>query len=119
MNINQFEIWNVDLNPVRGSEQNGIRPCAVLQTNAANKFGMTILIAPFTSRNIEKLYPYEVKVDKTKVNNLKYTSKIKLDQIRVIDKSRFVQKMGEIDEVYTDKILEAIGVIFDFERNFR
>ncbi len=50
MNIFQFEIWQLDLSPSKGSEQNGIRPCIILQTNAVSDFGFTTIVAPFTSK---------------------------------------------------------------------
>ena len=44
------EIWEVDLNPRRGREQKGRRPCLVVSTNALNRsqFG-TIIVCPITT----------------------------------------------------------------------
>jgi len=43
MKIIQFEVWQINLNPSKGSEQKGIRPCIILQTNAANDYGESCL----------------------------------------------------------------------------
>ena len=44
------EIWEIDLNPRRGQEQKGVRPCLVVSTDALNRsrFG-TIIVCPITT----------------------------------------------------------------------
>ena len=44
------EIWRFDLNPKKGREQKGVRPCLVVSTNALNRseFG-TVIICPITT----------------------------------------------------------------------
>ncbi len=42
MNCHQFEIYDVNLNPAKGSEQSGLRPCLILQTNAVSDLGIKI-----------------------------------------------------------------------------
>lgn len=119
MNCTQFDIYDVNLNPTQGSEQKGIRPCVILQTNAVSDLGRTTLIAPLTSRKLEKVYPYEVLVPATTQNGLKQKSKAKLDQIRVIDKTRVQAKRGTLEKEYTQSILSAMDIIFDREGDFR
>lgn len=115
---NQFEVWRVRLDPTEGSEQRGIRPCIILQTNAAN-VGRTTLIAPLTSKGLEKTYPYEVLISPTEENGLNLPSKIKCDQIKVIDKIRFIKKLGTLNKEDTQNILSAIEIIFDLRGDFR
>lgn len=118
MRICQFDVWLVDLNPTTGSEQNGKRPCIILQTNATKNYGATTLIAPFTTKNLNKLYPFEVKIQPSRQNGLNENSKIKLDQIRVIDKTRLLKKIGNLEKIHYDDILNSLKVIFDFESDF-
>lgn len=119
MNLQQFDIVLVNLNPVQGSEQQGdSRPCVVLQTNAESNYGKTTLIAPITS-NTEKIYPFEVFISKDAKNNLSQDSKIKCNQIRVIDKQRIVKKIGVLSDDYHEKVEYSIQVIFDLFRDFR
>lgn len=115
---NQFEIWKVRLDPTEGSEQRGIRPCVILQTNAGRE-GRTTMIAPITSKRIEKIYPYEVFIAPSSENGLNLPSKIKCDQIKVIDKIRFVKKLGVLSAEDAEKVLQAINVIFDLRGDFR
>ncbi len=64
MDYPQFSIYTVNLNPTRGSEQSGIRPCLILQTNAVSDVGKTTIIAVFTTKKLEKIYPHEVFIKK-------------------------------------------------------
>ena len=118
MNIHQFDIWRVDLNPTIGSEQKGRRPCVVLQTNAVSNYGLTTIIGPITSKKIDKIYPFEIKIKPSNKNGLKEFSKIKFDQVRVIDKKRLIKKIGIIEEKYFMEILKSLKIIFDFNRDF-
>jgi len=117
--ICQFEVWQVNLNPTKGSEQKGIRPCIVLQTNAVSDFGLTTIIAPLTGRKIDNIYPYEIKILPTEKNGLKETSKAKFDQVRVIDKTRLIKKIGSLEEKYYNSIINCLNIIFDLHGDFR
>ena len=118
MKIFQFDIWQVNLNPTKGSEQYGRRPCIILQTNAVSDYGLTTIVAPFSSKNIDKVYSFEVRINPSKKNSLKEISKIKFDQVRVIDKSRLIKRLGGIEKAYHFDILRALKIIFDFNRDF-
>lgn len=114
----QFEIWKVRLDPTNGSQQSGSRPCVILQTNAGRE-GRTTLIAPLTSKRLEKMYPYEVFITPSRENGLSLPSKIKCDQIKVIDKMRFIKKLGVLNKQDAQNILNALEVIFDLRGDFR
>jgi len=114
----QFDIVQVDLEPTKGSEQRGIRPCLIIETNSLAGLGQTVLVAPFTTKRLEKIYPYEVCVEPAKGNGLKQTSKVKLNQIRVIDKTRISKSLGSIEKDLQTQVLHAIALIFDFNRYF-
>lgn len=45
------QIWEFDLNPTRGREQRGVRPCLIVSTDALNRssFG-TVVVCPITTR---------------------------------------------------------------------
>lgn len=77
----------VSLDPVMGSEQGKTRPCVVVQNDIGNTYSPTSIIVPITS-NISKLYPTDVLID----NNFR----VDCAQIRTIDKSRIIKKLGKI-----------------------
>ena len=120
MNYKQFEIYNVNLNPTKWSEQSWIRPCIILQTNAVSDIWKTTIIAIFTTKKIDKIYPYEVLIKKNNINWLITSSKLKLDQIRVVDKTRINKKIWIIknkEDIW--KIIWALDIILDISWNFR
>ncbi|MFC1613462.1 type II toxin-antitoxin system PemK/MazF family toxin [Patescibacteria group bacterium] len=118
MIIHQFDVWLVNLNLTKGSEQNGERPCIILQTNASGDHGATTLIAPCTTKKLNKIHSFQVMLEPSNQNGLTKISKIKFDQIRVIDKIRLLKKLGDLEKTYHTDIVNAIKVIFDLEKDF-
>ena len=89
MEINQYQIVLVNLDPTVGSEIKKTRPCVVISPNEMNKYLRTIVIAPMTTSS--KNYPTRIEV--------KHNSKIGwivLDQIRTIDKQRIIKELGRL-----------------------
>ncbi len=115
--LEQFAIVQVDLEPTMGFEQQGVRPCVVVQTNGLSS-AKTFLVAPLTSQKISRVYPHEVIVQPSKGNALKQVSKIKLDQIRVVDIRRIQKQLGFLDRDYHASVREAILIAFDIHLNF-
>lgn len=89
MEIKQYQIIIVNLDPTVGSEIRKTRPCLVISPNEMNKHLRTITIAPITSRS--KDYMTRVKIELEGNENW-----IALDQIRTIDLTRIVKIIGEL-----------------------
>ena len=104
--IHRGEIYYVDLNPARGSEQGGIRPCIVLQSNLGNKHSPTIIVAAITGR-VKKPLPTHVPVQH---GVLPRESEILLEQIRTVDKRRVFRYMGKISEAQMRTVERAIDI---------
>jgi mRNA interferase MazF len=100
MEINQYQIITVNLDPTVGSEIKKTRPCIVISPNEMNRQISTIVIAPITST--KKNYPTRVKIS---VNQR--VSRIALDQIRTIDKSRII-KSGDFISMKETIVLKSI-----------
>ena len=88
------EIWMVNFNPGRGSEQRGLRPALVIQNDIGNEVSPVTIVAAISSSI--KLYPINVKI-KSSEGGLDRDSVVKLNQIITIDKSRLVKKLGTLD----------------------
>jgi len=89
MEIIQYQIILVNLDPTLGSEIKKTRPCVVISPNEMNKFLNTVVIAPMTTSS--KNYPTRIEV--------RHDSKIGwivLDQIRTIDKQRIIKDLGRL-----------------------
>jgi len=100
------DIWIADLDPVRGSEQGGTRPVLVIQNNMGNRHSPTVIVASITSRR-KKALPTHVIMD---TDCLPYQSIILLEQIRTVDKSRFLTHSGRITAAQMRAVERAIDV---------
>ena len=109
MSIKRGDIFYVDLNPTKGSEQAGRRPVIVIQNNVGNEMSPTIIIAPLTTKKFSKEYPTNVHIKKGTAS-LKEDFVILLSQIRTIDKKRLERKIGSLFEEILAKMDEAIKI---------
>ena len=109
MTINRGGIYLAALDPAIGSELSKTRPVVVVSNNKNNEFSGTVTILPITSKNIMKIYPFEILLHKD-TGNLPKNSKVKADQIRTLDKSRIVKFIGMLEADYIAQIEEAMKV---------
>ena len=100
------DIWIADLDPVRGSEQGGTRPCLIIQNDKGNKHSPTVIVAAITSRK-KKVLPTHVQVD---TDCLPYPSIVLLEQIRTVDKTRFLSFSGRISAAQMKTVEKAIDI---------
>ncbi len=89
MEIKQYQIVLVNLDPTIGSEIKKTRPCVVISPDEMNNHLRTVVIAPMTTGS--KNYPTRVEI---KLNNK--IGWIVLDQIRTIDKQRILKDLGKL-----------------------
>jgi mRNA interferase MazF len=101
MEIKQYQIILVNLDPIIGSEIKKTRPCVVISPNEMNKYLRTIVIAPMTTSS--KKYPTRVKV---KHDNK--TGWIVLDQIRTIDRQRIIKIFDELQDFEIQKLKSVL-----------
>ena len=114
MEIKRGDIVLVGLEPVKGSEQGGVRPVLVIQNDDGNKFSPTTIIAPITSKEFSKEFPTNVVISKqdSRLNN---DSTVLLNQIRTIDKSRVIKKISSLDFYTMNKVDSAIKISLGLE----
>lgn len=110
--ISRGDIYYADLSPVVGSEQGGLRPVLVLQNNKGNKFSTTVIIAPISSRLSKNPIPTHVVIQ---CDSLEKKSVILLEQIRTIDKVRFQEKLGCLNDHFMKKVNDAIKTSLDLK----
>ena len=102
----------------RGSEQEGLRPCLVIQTDCLNVSGIaTTIVCPLTKydnkKNIDNL---NILIKKSDLKSLSINSILKIHQLRVIDISRIVKKIGKITDIHLqDHILDGLSLMFDLD----
>lgn len=102
--VHRFEIWLVQLDPTQGSEIKKTRPCVVISPDEMFALKTTIL-APMTSSGFS--YPTRIQYTFRGKKGL-----ILLDQMRAVDKSRLIQKLGVISQGAQIKIINCLQELF-------
>jgi mRNA interferase MazF len=103
--IECFGVYLVTLDPTVGSEIQKTRPCLVISPDEMNRYVRTIIIAPMTTKG----RPYPTRIKCTFQGTI---GQIVLDQIRTVDKSRLVRKLGTLDKKTGTKVLSVLQEIF-------
>ncbi len=106
--IKRGDIWIVNLDPTIGHEIKKSRPSVIIQNDYGNKYSSITIIAPITSQNLDKLYPFEVFLKKR--GNLEKDSKVLLNQIRAVDKRRLIAKISRVNDKEIDNLDDAIKI---------
>src|SRR3990167_9019334 len=105
--LKRFDIFLVNLDPAMGSEIKKIRPAVIISPDSMNLSRLkTVIITPMTS-SMKENFPTRVN---TEFKNKK--GQDALDQLRAIDRSRIVQKLGVIDKKAQFNILTILTIMF-------
>lgn len=105
MVIERFDVYLVNLDPTGGSEMRKTRPCLIISPNEMNRFLATIIVAPMTTRR--RSYPTRVPV--------RFQGKageIALDQIRVADRRRLIERLGRVSRATQEDVLDRLAALF-------
>jgi mRNA interferase MazF len=84
--IRRGEIYWVEFDPVKGSEQGGLRPALVIQNDTGNRYGPTTVVAAITRTLPAKPYPFVVVIE-SKESGLRATSAVNCSQVATIQHS--------------------------------
>ncbi len=95
MIVKRGEIWIADLNPIRGSEQAGIRPVMIFQNDVISKFTTTVLAIPLSTNIRRAFLPSCVQISKGD-GGLTNDSVALCHQLRVLDKTRLQRRLGAV-----------------------
>ncbi|MDP2181312.1 MAG: type II toxin-antitoxin system PemK/MazF family toxin [Actinomycetota bacterium] len=100
------EIYWVDWNPSRGSEQSGNRPALVVQNDTGNELSPTTIVVSLTTREMRKRYPFHVPVPE---GVLPKHGTIMCEQIMTIDQSRLIgRRIALLDDSVMREVDEAL-----------
>jgi mRNA interferase MazF len=105
MVIERFNIFLVRLDPATGAETAKTRPCVIVSPDELNRAVATVIIAPMTT--VRRGWPTRVEI-----HFQNKTGEIALDQIRAVDKSRLVKRLGKLDAATTNAVLDVLGEMF-------
>ena len=99
------EIFAVNWNPARGSEQTGVRPALVVQNDIGNSASSTTIVVAVTSKKPSKPYPFMVELVDA---SLPKTSFANCAQLYTIDKTRLGRMMGVAAADVMQRVDEAL-----------
>ena len=105
------EIWQVDLDPVRGSEANKQRPAVIVSNDRANATAThlgrgVVTVVPVTS-NIRKIYPFQVLLSAA-TSGLAVDSKAQAEQVRSIATQRLLRRIGRVSATELAQLDDAL-----------
>jgi mRNA interferase MazF len=103
--VSRFEVFLVRLDPTEGREIRKTRPCLIISPDEVNEHIDTVIVAPMTSKG----RPYPTRVP---VRFKGKAGQIVLDQIRTVDKSRLVKRMGKLDDTTRGHLLALLAELF-------
>ena len=101
----RFDVFLVNLDPTIGNEIQKTRPCVIVSPDEMNRNISTVIIAPMTTKGRE--YPTRVMCQFQNKDG-----QIVLDQIRTVDKSRLVKKIGQISQDEQREVLNMLAEMF-------
>ncbi|MEZ0227594.1 MAG: type II toxin-antitoxin system PemK/MazF family toxin [Planctomycetota bacterium] len=99
------DVYLVALDPTVGSEIKKTRPCLVVSPDEMNHFLRTVIVAPMTTQG--RAYPTRVACRFRRKAGL-----VVLDQLRTVDTSRLMRRLGRLDGQAMDAVLATLGEMF-------
>src|SRR3989344_813989 len=112
--IRRGEIYLVNLEPVKGSEQGGVRPVLIIQNDTSNEYSPLTIVASITSTVKSTKYITNVLIPKGHTG-LDKESIVLLNQIKTIDKSRIIKKIGFLNKELMKQIDSALKISLDLD----
>lgn len=101
----RFDVYLANLDPVVGSEIKKTRPCVIVSPNEMNAHIATVIVVPMTTKG--QPYPTRVACEFQGKQ-----AQVVLDQIRTVDKSRLVKRLGTLDETTSGLVLSTLAEMF-------
>jgi len=103
--MDRFSVFLVKLDPTTGAETAKTRPCVIISPNVTNRSLGTVIIAPMTT--VRRGWPTRIQT----VFQGK-GGEIALDQIRAVDKTRLVKRLGKLERTTANMVLDTLGEMF-------
>lgn len=99
------DVWLACLDPTQGAEIQKTRPCLVVSPPEIHDFLRTALIVPMTSKGFPA--PFRISIEFSGKAGL-----LLLDQIRVVDKSRLIKRLGALEDDVLKTALDTLQELF-------
>jgi mRNA interferase MazF len=112
--LKRGEVWLANLNPTQGSEQAGIRPVIIFQNDIVSQFSTTTIAIPLTTNQRRALLPICVLIEQGE-GGVSQDSVALCFQIRVLDKTRLIRKLGQLSAETVAQLEEVMLVTLGYE----
>lgn len=103
--VKRYDVWLVGLDPAQGSEIQKTRPCLVVSPDEMNQWLRTVIVAPMTTA--QRSYPSRVPI-----RFQRKQGQVALDQIRTIDKTRLVKRLGKAPDGAAGQVADTLVEMF-------
>jgi len=104
------EIYLTNLDPTVGREIQKTRPALIIQNDIANRLSEVTIVAPITSTVRFPLNPVHVLLAPGRDTGLAVVSVAVFNQIRAVDRSRLVKRLGAVDAQTMEQVDDAIKI---------
>lgn len=101
----RFDVWLCRLDPTIGREISKTRPAVVVSPDEANEAVSWFTMAPMTTGGFG--HPSRVPIHFDGKDGT-----IVVDQLRCLDRTRLVRRMGHLDEPTRERLLETLAAFF-------
>lgn len=105
------EVWLVTFDPTVGAEIQKTRPGLIIQNDVGNRYSQITIVSAITSKFRERLHPTEVLIHPPE-GGMRTKSVVLLNQIRSMDKSRLVRRLGVVKPQTMALVDHALKISF-------
>ncbi len=112
--LQRGEVWLADLNPTQGFEQAGVRPVIVFQNNIVSQFSTTTIAIPLTTNQRRAALPICLTIERGN-GGLSEDSIALCFQMRVLDKTRLIRKLGQLSSKIISQLEEVVLLTLGFD----
>ncbi len=107
------EVWLVNLDPTQGSEQAGTRPVIIFQNDIVSQFSTTVIAIPLTTNQRRASLPICLPIQQGD-GGLTQNSVALCFQIRVLDKTRLIRRLGQLSADTLARLEEVVLVTLGY-----
>ena len=103
------DVYLVDLEHTRGAEIQKQRPAVVIQNDVGNRYSAVTIVAALSSSVPDKPFPFIVRIESSE-GGLEHDSVVLLNQVRTIDKSRLLRRLGKLKPATMARVDRALQI---------
>lgn len=113
--INRGEVWLVNLDPTVGQEIKKTRPAVVVSSNSIGRLPLKIIVPVTDWKPPYANYPWMIYLEPDKRNGLAKKSGADTFQVRSVDQTRLVKKLGQLTEPVMEEIAAGIAICIEYK----